>query len=132
MVLKQMSMVLKQIAVVLRQISVALEQNFSVVETNFGGVEKFRWCSNISIAPIHPDEIQFAKCWCGNQTDDGVGAAMGGVEASFGGVATNFGGVETKLYGVVPHFGDVEARVDRVQAFCGCSGCLEVVRKPKR
>ena len=35
-----------------------------------------------------------------NPHDDGVGAAMGGVEANVDGVETKFGGVETNLYGV--------------------------------
>ena len=56
-------------------------------------------------------------CWCGNQNDDGVGAAMGGVEAKFSGVETNFGGVETNLYGVDTNYGGVETSFDRAQAF---------------
>ena len=66
-----------------------------------------------------------------NPHDDGVGAAMGGVEANVDGVETNFGGVETNLYcvetnfggvetnlsGVETNFGGVETSFDRVQAF---------------
>ena len=66
-----------------------------------------------------------------NPHDDGVGAAMGGVEANVDGVETNPGGVETNLYGVETNFGGVdtslcgvethvsgvETSFDRVQAF---------------
>ena len=52
-----------------------------------------------------------------NPHDDGVGAAMGGVEANVDGVETNFGGVEANLYGVETNFGGVETSFDRVQAF---------------
>ena len=54
-------MVLKQISVVLRQ---------------------------VSIASRHSEGVQVAWRWCGNQNDDGVGAAMGGVEANSDGVDT--------------------------------------------
>ena len=51
-----------------------------------------------------------------NPHDDGVGAAMGGVEANVDGVETMFGGVETNLYGVETNFGGVETSFDRAQA----------------
>ena len=51
---------------VLRQISVVLRQ--------------------VPIAPRHYEGVQVAWRWCGNQNDDGVGAAMDGVEANVGGV----------------------------------------------
>ena len=82
---------------VLRQISVVLRQ--------------------LPIASRHSEGVQVAWRWCGNQNDDGVGAAMGGVEANVGGVATNFGGVERNLFGVETNFGGVETSFDRVQAF---------------
>ena len=71
----------------------------------------------VSIASRHSDGAQVAWHWCGNQTDDGVGAAMGGVEANVGGVGTKFHGVETNVYGVETNFGGVETSFDRVQAF---------------
>ena len=52
-----------------------------------------------------------------NPHDDGVGAAMGGVEANVDGVETNVGGVEANLSGVETNFGGVEKNLDRVQAF---------------
>ena len=70
-----------------------------------------------SIASRHSEGVQVAWRWCGNQNDDGVGAAMDGVEANVGGVETNFGGVETNLYGVETNFGGVETSSDRVRAF---------------
>ena len=42
----------------------------------------------VSIAPRHSEGVQVAWRWCGNQNDDGVGAAMDGVEANIGGVET--------------------------------------------
>ena len=51
----------------------------------------------VSIAPRHSEGAQVAWRWCGNQNDDGVGAAMDGVEANVGGVETNVGGVEANL-----------------------------------
>ena len=71
----------------------------------------------VSIAPRHSEGVQVAWGWCGNQNDDGVGAAMGGVEAKIGGVETNFGGFETHLYGVETDFGGVETSSDCAQAF---------------
>ena len=50
----------------LRQISVVLRQ--------------------VSLASRHSDGVQVAWRWCGNQNDDGVGGAMGVVEANVGGV----------------------------------------------
>ena len=46
-----------------------------------------------------------------NPHDDGVGAAMGGVEANVDGVETNSGGVETNWFGVETNFGGVEANL---------------------
>ena len=63
---------------VLRQISVVLRQ--------------------VSIASRHSEGVQVAWRWCGNQNDDGVGAAGCGVEANVGGVETNVGGVEANLH----------------------------------
>ena len=83
-------MVLQQISVVLRQ---------------------------VPIAPRHYEGVQVAWRWCGNQNDDGVGAAMGGVEANVGGVETNVGGVVANLFGVETDFGCVETSFDRAQAF---------------
>ena len=57
----------------------------------------------VPIAPRHSEGVQVAWRWCGNQNDDGVGAAMDGVETNSSGVETNVGGVETSF--------------DRVQAF---------------
>ena len=54
-----------------------------------------------------------------NPHDDGVGAAMGGVEANVDGVETNFGGVVTDLYGVETHFGGVEANLSGVETNFG-------------
>ena len=71
----------------------------------------------VPIASRHYEGVQVAWRWCGNQNDDGVGAAMGGVEANVGGVETNFGGVETSLYGVETDFGGAETSFDPVQAF---------------
>ena len=65
---------------VLRQISVVLRQ--------------------VSIASRHSEGVQVAWRWCGNQNDDGVGTAMGGVEA-------NVDGADKKLYGVEANFGCV-------------------------
>ena len=42
----------------------------------------------VSIASRHSEGVQVAWRWCGNQNDDGVGAAMDGVEANVGGVET--------------------------------------------
>ena len=70
----------------------------------------------VSIASRHSEGVQVAWRWCGNQNDDGVGAAMGGVEANIGGVETNSGGVETNLFGVETNFGGVETSSDRAQA----------------
>ena len=67
-VLRQISVVLRQICLVLKQISVVLRQ--------------------VSIASRHYEGIQVAWRWCGNQNDDGVGAAVCGVEANIGGVET--------------------------------------------
>ena len=71
----------------------------------------------VPIAPRHYEGAQVAWRWCGNQNDDGVGAAMDGVEANVGGVETSAGGVETNLCGVETNFGGVETSFDRVQAF---------------
>ena len=71
----------------------------------------------VSIASRHSEGVQVAWGWCGNPNDDGVGAAMGGVEAKFSCVETNFGGVEANLYGVETNYGGVETSFDRVQAF---------------
>ena len=67
--------------------------------------------------PKHPEGAQLAERWFGNEINDGVGAAMVGVEADSRGVETNYGGVETNLYVVELIIGGVEARFDRVQAF---------------
>ena len=85
----------------------------------------------VPIAPRHYEGVQVAWRWCGNQNDDGVGAAMDGVEANVGGVETNVGGVETHWYGVQTDFGGVEASSDCAQAFRGSSCRLALVRKPK-
>ena len=50
---------------------------------------------HVSIASRHSEGVQVAWRWCGNQNDDGVGAAMGVVEANIGGVETHPGGIET-------------------------------------
>ena len=71
----------------------------------------------VPIAPRHYEGVQVAWRWCGNQNDDGVGAAMDGVEANVGGVETNVGGVDANLSGVEINSGGVETRFDRVQAF---------------
>ena len=42
----------------------------------------------VPIAPRHYEGVQVAWGWCGNQNDDGVGAATGGVEANFDGGET--------------------------------------------
>ena len=70
----------------------------------------------VSIASRHSEGVQVAWGWCGNQNDDGVGAAMDGVETNSGGVETNVGGVEVNLSGVETNIGGVEIRFDRAQA----------------
>ena len=71
----------------------------------------------VPIAPRHYEGVQVAWRWCGNQNDDGVGAAMGGVETNIGGVETNSCGVETDLFGVGTNSNGVETSFDRAQAF---------------
>ena len=71
----------------------------------------------VPIAPRHSEGVQVAWGWCGNQNDDGVGAAMGGVEANIGGVETNSGGVETNLLGVETNLGGAETSFGRAQTF---------------
>ena len=71
----------------------------------------------VPIAPRHYEGVQVAWRWCGNQNDDGVGAARCGVEANIGGVETNLGGVEANMSGGETNFGGVETSFDRVQAF---------------
>ena len=55
-----------------------------------------------------------------NPHDDGVGAAMGGVETDVGSVETNFGGVGTNLSGVETNVGGVEAHLHAVEKFRWC------------
>ena len=75
----------------------------------------------VSIASRHSEGVQVAWRWCGNQNDDGVGAAMGGVEAKScgGGGETNSGGDETSLYCVETNSGGCETILFGIEKICG-------------
>ena len=90
---------------VVRQLLMMLRRNLMVLRHMSRRGDRFpwRWIELLLRVRLSTFWLFRRTCWCGNQNDDGVGAAMDGVEANIGGVETNFGGVETSF--------------DRVQAF---------------